>query len=314
MSMKRWMSIIATALLLLPLANSCVVESTDYDETLATKEAYHIFSYWRYGLRYGEMRFANVAFNFNVWLAASENERLAVASLYFPHYTIQCTDEVNGKWMLSRNGQEAYEIVTNNRFLSEPGAEWTMRSFLQGYEPGNSMVDGVPYTGHTSFDSPVTPAIVACTAPGRWRVDVDPVEEGYLGSPRYLSLTLYTPDQSVIRNLRDGGYYVEGRGYIDFQKNQYYDEYATESQFVTMFFQVEEPLFCDGWDVWNDGKLNIVVNGGRGRDGNPLPEQTVQAQFLPDGDIQHRKVRLSFYNHVADWPYGGVRAVVDVQR
>ena len=171
--MKRWMSIIATALLLLPLANSCVVESTDYDETLATKEAYHIFSYWRYGLRYGEMRFANVAFNFNVWLAASENERLAVASLYFPHYTIQCTDEVNGKWMLSRNGQEAYEIVTNNRFLSEPGAEWTMRSFLQGYEPGNSMVDGVPYTGHTSFDSPVTPAIVACTAPGRWRVDVE---------------------------------------------------------------------------------------------------------------------------------------------
>ena len=176
------------------------------------------------------------------------------------------------------------------------------------------MVDGVSYIGHTSFDSPVTPAIVACTAPGRWRVDVDPVEEGYLGSPRYLALTLYTPDQSVLRDLRDGGYYVEGRGCIDFQKNEYYDEYSTESQFVTMFFQVEEPLFCDGWDVWNDGKLNIVVNGGRGRDGDLLQEQTVQAQFLPDGDVQHRKVRLSFHNHVADWPYGGVRSTVDVLR
>ena len=194
MSMKRWMSIIATALLLLPLANSCVVESTDYDETLATKEAYHIFSYWRYGLRYGEMRFANVAFNFNVWLAASENERLAVASLYFPNYTFQCTDEVNGTWMLSKNGQEAYEIVTNNRFLSEPGAEWTMRSFLQGYEPGNSMVQpcdsshcglhrpwpleggcgpggrGLPWLSQIFVPNPLYSRPVGDTQPTGWRI------------------------------------------------------------------------------------------------------------------------------------------------
>lgn len=306
--MKRITFIIATCLLAAMSFNSCVVEESDHLDQSGTQKAYHMFMYWRYGYSNTQMRFANVAFNFNAWLSAPESARDSVALIYFKDYNIR--DNGNGSWTIIHQYKEIYTIETQNKLLSDPGAAWTvtekervlnyMPVASPGYNAYNEMYD---------FSSSSVTATVLCLSQGQWKVKINDWEPGqYLdgGVPvPHLSVTLSTPDQSVIRDLREGGYYISGHGCFEFAQYEYPIN-DDVSNAVALYFNIEEPLLCDGKDTWSEGNMNIVVYDGESIGSSEYKTENVKVKFTVaagQSASTHYAI-LKYYEHEARWSYG----------
>ncbi len=305
--MKRITFIIATCLLAAMSFNSCVVEESDRWDQSGTQKAYHMFMYWRYGYSNTQMRFANVAFNFNAWLSAPESARDSVALLYFKDYNIR--DNGNGSWSILSQYNEIYTIETQNKLLSEPGAAWTvtekervlnyMPVASPGYNEYNAMYD---------FSSSSVTATVLCLSQGQWKVKINdyaPEDVGLLGGPTpHLAVTLSTPDQSVINDLREGGYYISGHGCFEFAQYEY-PVNDDVSNVVALYFNIEEPLLCDGQDTWSEGNMNIVVYNGE-TNSPEYKTENVNVKFTVTAgqNISTHYAILHYYEHEARWSYG----------
>lgn len=308
--MKRITFIITTCLLAAISFNSCVVEESDRLDQSGTEKAYQMFMYWRYGYSNTQMRFANVAFNFNAWLSAPESARDSVALIYFKDYNIR--DNGNGSWSILQQYKEIYAIETQNKLLSEPDAAWTvtekervlnyMPVASPGYNEYNAMYD---------FSSSQVTATVLCLSQGQWKVkinDYDPEDVGLLGGPTpHLSVTLSTPEQYVIRDLREGGYYISGHGCFEFAQYAY-PVNDNVSNVVALYFNIEEPLFCDGQDTWSEGNMNIVVYNGESVGSPDYKTENVNVKFTVTTNsqetIQTHYAVLHYYDHEARWSYG----------
>ena len=304
--MKRITFIIATCLLAAMSFNSCVVEETDRSDQSGTEKAYQMFMYWRYGYCNTQMRFANVAFNFNAWLSAPESSRDSVALIYFKDYIIR--DNGNGSWTILHQYKEIYTIDTQNKLLSEPGAAWTVteKERISNYMP----VGSYGYNEMYDFSSSSVVATVSCLAQGQWRVKINDWEPGeYLGdSPvPHLSVILSTPDQSVINDLRKGDYYISGHGCFEFSKCPY-PVNEDKSNVVAIYFNVEEPLYCDGQDVWGEGNMNIVVYNGEPVGSSEYQTEAVNVKFMVNAEQgtseSFHYALLRYYDHEAMWSYG----------
>ena len=312
--MKRITFIIATCLLAAMSFNSCVVEESDRLDQSGTQKAYQMFMYWRYGYSNTQMRFANVAFNFNAWLSAPESARDSVALIYFKDYNIR--DNGNGSWSILQQYKEIYTIETQNKLFSEPGAAWTvtekervlnyMPISSPGYNAYNEMYD---------FSSSQVTATVLCMSQGQWKVkinDYDPEDVGLLGDPTpHLSVTLSTPDQSVIRDLREGGYYISGHGCFEFAQYAY-PVNDNVSNVVALYFNIEEPLLCDGQDTWSEGNMNIVVYNGESIGSPDYKTENVNVKFTVTAgqNISTHYAILHYYEHEARWSYGNNGALL----
>lgn len=304
--MKRITFIIATCLLAAMSFNSCVVEESDRKDQSGTEKAYQMFMYWRYGYSNTQMRLANVAFNFNAWLSAPENSRDSVALIYFKDYIIR--DNGNGSWTILHQYKEIYTIDTQNKLLSEPGAAWTVteKERISNYMP----VGSYGYNEMYDFSSSSVVATVSCLAQGQWRVKINDWEPGeYLGdSPvPHLSVILSTPDQSVINDLRKGDYYISGHGCFEFPKCPY-PVNDDKSNVVAIYFNVEEPLYCDGQDVWGEGNMNIVVYNGEPVGSSEYQTEAVNVKFMVNAEQgtseSFHYALLRYYDHEAMWSYG----------
>lgn len=304
--MKRITFIIATCLLAAMSFNSCVVEETDRSDQSGTEKAYQMFMYWRYGYCNTQMRFANVAFNFNAWLSAPESSRDSVALIYFKDYIIR--DNGNGSWTILHQYKEIYTIDTQNKLLSEPGAAWTVteKERISNYMP----VGSYGYNEMYDFSSSSVVATVSCLAQGQWRVKINDWEPGeYLGdSPvPHLSVILSTLDHSVINDLREGGYYISGHGCFEFAQYAY-PVNDNVSNVVALYFNIEEPLFCDGQDVWGEGNMNIVVYNGEPVGSSEYQTEAVNVKFMVNAEQgtseSFHYALLRYYDHEAMWSYG----------
>lgn len=255
----------------------CTVEKSDYAKNNPMKQAYSIFQYWQYGLCNTQMRFANVAFNFNTWLSADEGAKDSLAQKYFKDITIR--ENGGGSWSLLSKGVEKCVIETNNQNLSAVGALWTVteKEILVNYVPNSGNHE---FNSMYSFTSNATTATVECLQQGSWFVNVNfnpAVDSFILGGPKsHLSVVYATPDQSVIRDLRDGNYTMTGDGFFRFASMPPY--YSDENrEVVGLYFHIAEPLFCNGKDSWNAGVSNITVSTGL----EPYSKaETVKAEFL----------------------------------
>lgn len=297
--MKKITTIIFACLISAASFQSCVVEESDYQKDTLTRSS-GIFNYWRYGFCNAQMRFPNVAFNFNTWLSAPEQDRDSISKLYFPNYSIR--DNGDGSWSLNYNGQEAYNIVTNGQSLSDVGASWTLKSFLIENDFSSNLHLGYSYNKDVSFNRPFTTAVVTCSSPAEWTVSVNSPNSIVLGSsPNFLSVTLSTPDLTTIRDLRQGGYYISGSGQFEFENGSLYEETDLDYKTVKMYFQIEEPLYCDGRYVWGAGKLNIVVNNGE--EGSQYRSEEVKAELLSVMEPGTYRVRLLFHDQENWWTY-----------
>lgn len=277
--MKKIFSIMIISLLAIGSFVGCTVEKSDYAKNNPMKQAYSIFQYWQYGLCNTQMRFANVVFNFNTWLSADEGAKDSLAQKYFKDITIR--ENGGGSWSLLSKGVEKCVIETNNQNLSDVGAQWTVteKEVLVNYIP-NSGNHG--FNSMYNFTSNATTATVKCLQQGSWFVNVNfnpAVDSLILGGPKpHLSVVYATPDYSVIRDLRDGNFIMTGDGFFTFASMPPY--YSDENQEVVgLYFQIEEPLFCNGKDTWNAGVSNISVVKGSYDTASP-EEVTVKAEFL----------------------------------
>ena len=301
--MKRICFIITTCLLAAASFNSCVMESSDYTIVRGTEKAYQMFRYWRYGYSNTQMRFANVAFNFNAWLSAPESARDSVAYVYFKDYTIR--DNGNGSWSLLYQYREAYKIETHNKLLSEPGAAWTVteKERVSDYMPLYSNGYNEMYDFQTS---PVT-ATISCPLQGQWTVKINDSEDVVLGGPvAHLSVILSTPDQSVIQDLREGGYNISGHGYFEFARYPYTVS-SDVPNVVGLYFNITEPLYCDGQDRWSEGALTINVNNGE--TGPDYKSETTDVKFTvtaaPGSTTSSHYAVIHYYDREAMWQYDG---------
>lgn len=308
--MKRITFFIATCLLAAMSFNSCVVEETDRLDQSGTQKAYQMFLYWRYGYSNTQMRFANVAFNFNAWLSAPESARDSVAHLYFKDYVLR--DNGNGSWTILHQYKEIYTIETQNKQLSEPGAAWTVteKERISDYMPVASPGYNA-YNAMYDFSSSSVTATVLCLSQGQWKVkinDYDPEDLGFLGGPTpHLSVTLSTLDHSVINDLREGGYYISGHGCFEFAQYAYQVN-DNVSNVVALYFNIEEPLFCDGQDTWSEGNMNIVAFNGESVGAPDYKTENVNVKFTMKAgqgtsESLHYAI-LHYYDHEASWSYG----------
>lgn len=306
--MKRITFIIATCLLAAMSFNSCVVEETDRLDQSGTQKAYQMFLYWRYGYSNTQMRFANVAFNFNAWLSAPESARDSVAHLYFKDYVLR--DNGNGSWTILHQYKEIYTIETQNKQLSEPGAAWTVteKERISNYMPVASPGYNT-YNAMYDFSSSSVTATISCLAQGEWKVNINDWEPGeYLddGVPvPHLSVNLSTPDHSVINDLREGGYYISGHGCFEFAQYAY-PVNDDVSNVVALYFNIEEPLWCDGQDTWREGNMNIVVYNGESIGSPDYKTENVNVKFTVTAgqNISTHYAILHYYEHEARWSYG----------
>jgi hypothetical protein len=272
---------------------SCTVEPSDYSKKNPMKHAYSIFQYWQFGLCNTQMRFANVAFNFNTWLSADEGAKDSIAQQYFKDVTIR--ENGGGSWSLLVKGVEKCVIETNNQSLSAMGARWTVteKEILANYIP-NGNFDFYRMYG---FTSNATTATIECQKQGSWFVNVNynpETDSLMLGGPApHLSVVYATPDQSVICDLRDGNYSINGHGCFEFNALPY----GEDQEVVALYFQIEEPLFCNRQDAWNEGVSNITVSTGYGPS---YKNETVKAEFLPK---EKPTVKLYAYNRWAICTY-----------
>lgn len=306
--MKRITFVIATCLLAAMSFNSCVVEESDRKDQSGTEKAYQMFMYWRYGYSNTQMRLANVAFNFNAWLSAPENSRDSVALIYFKDYNIR--DNGNGSWIILHQYKEIYTIETQNKLLSEPGAAWkvTEKERVLNYMP----VASVGYNEMYDFSSSPVTANVSCLAQGQWKVNINDWEPGdYLddGVPMpHLSVTLSAADQSVIQDLREGDYYISGHGCFEFARYAY-PVGNDVPNVVALYFNIDEPLLCDGQDTWSDGNMNIVVYNGEPIGSPEYKSETTNVKFTVKAgpgcfsEPVHYAI-LHYYDHEAMWSYG----------
>ena len=283
----------------------CTVEGSDYYKNNPMKNAYRIFQYWQYGMCNSQMRFANVAFNFNTWLSADEGAKDSIAQKYFKDVTIR--ENGGGSWSLLVKGVEKCVIETNNRNLSDMGARWTVteKEILVNYIPNGNL----DLNGMYGFTSKATTATVECQKPGSWFVNVNynpETDSLMLGGPApHLSVVYTTPDQSVICDLRDGNYTMTGHGYFEFaQLPSYYSN--AEQEVVGLYFQIEEPLFCNGKDTWNEGVSNITVSTGYGPS---YKNETVKAEFLQK---ENPTVKLYAYNRWAICTYNTSNIIMEI--
>lgn len=312
--MKRITFIIATCLLAALSFNSCVVEESDRLDQSGTEKAYQMFMYWRYGYSNTQMRFANVAFNFNAWLSAPESARDSVALIYFKDYNIR--DNGNGSWTIIHQYKEIYTIETQNKLLSDPGAVWTVteKERISNYMPVASPGYN-EYNAMYDFSSSSVTATVLCMSQGQWKVkinDYDPEDVGFLGGPTpHLAVTLSTPDQSVINDLREGGYYISGHGCFEFAQYEYPIN-DDVSNAVALYFNIEEPLWCDGQDTWSEGNMNIVVYNGESIGSPDYKTENVNVKFTVTAgqNISTHYAILHYYEHEARWSYGNSGALL----
>lgn len=311
--MKRITFIIATCLLAAMSFNSCVVEESDRLDQSGTQKAYQMFMYWRYGYSNTQMRFANVAFNFNAWLSAPESARDSVAHLYFKDYVLR--DNGNGSWSILHQYKEIYTIETQNKLLSEPGAAWTVteKERVSNYMPVASPGYNA-YNAMYDFSSSSVTATVSCLAQGQWKVSINDWEPGeYLdgGPVPHLSVTLSTADHSVIHDLREGGYYISGHGCYEFAQYAY-PVNDNVSNVVALYFNIEEPLFCDGQDTWSEGNMNIVVYNGEPIGSPEYKTENVNVKFTVKAgqEISTHYAILQYYEHEALWSYGNNGALL----
>lgn len=285
--------------------NSCVVEESDRLDLTGTQKAYQMFMYWRYGYSNTQMRFANVAFNFNTWLSAPDASRDSVAYAYFRDYVLR--DNGNGSWSILHQYREIYTIETQDKLLSEPGATWTVteKERVSNYMPVASPGYNA-YNAMYDFSSSPVKATISVASSGQWTVEIndyDPADTDYLGGPApHLSVTLSTPDQSVIRDLREGGYYISGHGYFEFAKYSY-SVSDDVSNAIAVYFNMEEPLWCDGQDTWSEGNMNMVVYNGETVESKT---ENVNVKFtVTNGqEISTHYAILQYYAHEAMWSYG----------
>lgn len=321
--MKRITFIIATCLLAAMSFSSCVVEESDRLDQSGTQKAYQMFMYWRYGYSNTQMRFANVAFNFNAWLSAPESARDSVALIYFKDYDIR--DNGNGSWSILHQDKEIYTIETHNQLLSEPGVAWavTEKKRVLNYIPGAARpeyneVYNSGYNEFYNFSSSSVTAHISCLAQGQWKVKINDWEPGeYLdgGPVPHLSVTLSTPDQSVIHDLREGGYNISGHGCFEFARYAYPVD-DDVSNVVALYFNVEDPLLCDGQDTWSDGNMNIVVYNGEPIGSPEYKTETTNVKYIvtaaPGSSTPSHYANIHYYEHEAMWSYGNNDGRFDV--
>ena len=305
--MKRITFIIAVCLLAAMSFNSCVVEESDRLDQSGTQKAYQMFMYWRYGYSNTQMRFANVAFNLNAWLSAPESARDSVAHLYFKDYVLR--DNGNGSWSILHQYKEIYTIETQNKLLSEPGAAWTVmeKERVSNYMPVASPGYNA-YNAMYDFSSSSVTATVLCLAQGQWKVKINDWEPGeYLdgGPVPHLSVTLNTADQSVIHDLREGGYNISGHGCFEFAQYAYPVD-DDVSNVVALYFNIEEPLLCDGQDTWSEGNMNIAVYNREPIGSPEYKTENVNVKFTVTAgqNISTHYAILHYYEHEARWSYG----------
>ena len=164
------------------------------------------------------------------------------------------------------------------------------------------------------YDFPSTPmkATISCPLQGQWTVKINDSENVVLGGPvAHLSVILSTPDQSVIQDLREGGYYISGHGCFEFARYAY-PVNDNVSNVVALYFNIEDPLFCDGQDIWNEGNMNIVVYNGEPIGSPEYKTENVNVKFTVKAgqEISTHYAILQYYEHEALWSYGNNGALL----
>ena len=304
--MKKISTILVLCLVALTTIVGCKVEDSDYNVAKPMERACNIFAHWQYAYANTQMRFANVAFNFNAWLTADTDTRDSIQKLYFNGMTIR--DNGDGSWTLLSANKEKCTINTHNRTLDVFGAKWevTERERVGNYVPNLFVNHWFPIKME---DFSTKTAVVSFVEVGKWSVNInaEQFEETTIGGPTpYLSVELSTPDHTVIRDLRDGGYTITGSGKFSFVGYPYEDASSDIVPSSSLFFNIDEPLYCDGRDVWNGGKLKIEVS--RQLENGTMQMECVGAEFLPQNNPY--LVRLNYNGNVADWRYDDGSALI----
>ena len=83
------------------------------------------------------------------------------------------------------------------------------------------------------------------------------------------------------------------------------------SNVVALYFNIEEPLLCDGQDTWREGNMNIVVYNGE-TNSPEYKTENVNVKFTVTAvqNISTHYAILHYYEHEARWSYGNNGALL----
>ena len=260
------------------LLSGCKVEKNDQKNGKGASAA----AYWLDATEEVLMRCPDVAFKFNAWLNAPDEQKDSIKNLYFPNYEIQ---ERNDVWEFLLDGRVIFGINTYGHYtLTRPNVSWVVGWDTIAYS-------STPF--HTTYLNSCSMMISRLSnSSSTWIIHANPFWQEHPDFPWSTELEITLPDNSVPASLTGQDFTLSGEGAYHFwvMKNQDKDVYYCQS-FTVEDAQIRNFKGMDLHNLWTSGNLTLQIIA----DWDTVPEnyrdeENLKARFYAKGGKQYATI------------------------
>lgn len=259
--------IIAVGIMLTILFSGCVNEAPEKNQN-----GKNVYNSWNSSMTMLIRDYFDIPFLFNTWLETPEELRNDVEDALFPYYKIRQFNE--NEWGLYNANELAYYITKNEHTLSEPGANWTVKIYIQyfysmeeNYYPSNSSL--------TSFQSVPTTLHISYVQPNEWSLKMSEYP-----AHSEINIRIKAGAEGLTHGLMHSEYTLKGSGaltfsYSDYHSYGYYD-YEAKTSYLSfeitngMIFSHIGDFYSDNYyssgpvAYWSNGELQLKGTNDEG--------------------------------------------------
>ncbi len=298
--MKKTSIILSIAFLSVALLNSCKVEDNSVKQL--NQNGMVVTSYWQTATQRILLNMPNMAFHFNAWLSASEEERPGIEDQYFNYSKIRQISD--NEWAILLNGRTLCHINTGGKLLSDPGAEWNVLDYEQAVPL--PLQDMLPF-GKDSV------RITLRHTGNKWTAETYG-QEGMSSSADYIPFYRFTitPESGVVpTDLNECRCIVDGEGRYAIRTYQYADNADTPVEIHNYFtFSLTEAT-TENFFHWKNGLLTIRLsadmNAYEAGATNRLQYDSILIQDRLSVRSGEQYAEITMHDVTETWPIGRLR-------
>ena len=261
------------------LLSGCTVEKNDLKNGKGASAA----AYWLDATEEVLMRCPDVAFKFNTWLNAPDDQKDSIKNLYFPNYEIQ--ERPDNRWFFYLNGRRIFGINTHGDYtLNRPNVSWQIGWDTMAYS-------STPF--HTTYLNSCSMSLSRLNGSDTWTIHAQPMwaeHPDYF--PWFTMLELTFPDNSVPASLTGQDFTLAGEGAYHFLAKRDHDKETYYCQLFTIKdAQIRDFKGMDIHNLWASGDLTLkIIADWDTVPENCVAEENLKALFYTKGGKQNATI------------------------
>lgn len=182
-----------------------------------TRKGKNVYDSWRHGMNEAIGDLANIAFLFNTWYTAPEQQKDSIEDIYLPFYKIRPATDGNDEWELYRGSGCVYRIKTNGAPLSQVGAEWEIETWEYGIgydDYGYDTYDPISFTDAKSIVN------IQVTGPMKWDIGITVPRKPSVE----FNIVIKSVGDRIPVSLLAADFTMAGKGKLMFAREEYYPD------------------------------------------------------------------------------------------